>query len=66
MKWYLKAAEQGYGHAQDNLGYMYEHGVGVPTDYREALKWYQKAAAQGNASGRKHLDSMHRRGLIPK
>ena len=26
MKWYLKAAQQGVGNAQFNIGIMYEHG----------------------------------------
>ena len=47
VKWYRKAADQGYAAAQTNLGLMYAHGQGVPQDYVEAVKWYRKAADQG-------------------
>lgn len=29
MKWYRKAAEQGYAYAQNSLGRCYENGKGV-------------------------------------
>jgi TPR repeat protein len=29
------------------LGLKYEHGEGVPQDYKEAVKWYRLAAEQG-------------------
>jgi TPR repeat protein len=44
------AAEQGNARAQNNLGYMYENGQGVPTDYAAAALWYGKAAAQGESA----------------
>ena len=44
-----KAAEQGEAKAQNNLGYMYDQGEGVPEDDSEAVKWYRKAAEQGHA-----------------
>ena len=33
-------AEQGNASAQNNLGWMYYKGQGVPQDYAEAVKWY--------------------------
>ena len=48
-KLYRKAAEQGDAAAQNNLGFMYINGEGVPQDYQEALKWYSLAAEQGHA-----------------
>ena len=50
VKWYRKAAEQGYANAQNNLGNCYYYGRGVTQDYYEAVKWYRKAAEQGNAN----------------
>ncbi|WP_419591592.1 tetratricopeptide repeat protein, partial [Thiolapillus sp.] len=47
VKWYRRAAEQGYALAQYNLGLMYANGRGVRQDFKEAVKWYQKAAEQG-------------------
>lgn len=47
VKWYRKAAEQGYAPAQDSLGDCHHFGHGVDVDYVEAVKWYRKAAEQG-------------------
>ena len=47
VKWYRKAAEQGFAKAQYSLGFMYETGDGVKGDKAEAVKWYRKAAEQG-------------------
>ena len=58
IKWYRKAAEQGYADAQCNLGDMYYLGWGVPEDCEEAAKWYQKAARQGNIAAQKALAKM--------
>ena len=48
IKWYMKAANQGYIEAQYNLGLLYMKGKGVPQDYKEAFKWYTEAANQGH------------------
>lgn len=40
-------AKKGQASAQYNLGRMYELGIKMPVDKKEALAWYQKAAAQG-------------------
>lgn len=49
VKWYRRAAEQGYAAAQNALGTAYVNGKGIPEDYNEAVNWWRKAAAQGNA-----------------
>src|SRR5215469_1672615 len=36
------AAEAGHLDAQNNLGYMFEHGKGVSADPHKAFEWYQK------------------------
>ena len=43
VKWYRKAAEQGYAKAQNNLGWMYATGTGVPKDMTKAKYWINKA-----------------------
>jgi TPR repeat protein len=50
MKWYLKAAEQGYAAAQNRIGLMYSRGHGVAQSYAEAAQWFRKAAEQGVAA----------------
>ncbi len=40
LKWLRKAAEQGYVGSMNNLGAIYDAGLGVKEDWREAAKWY--------------------------
>jgi TPR repeat protein len=40
VTWYRKAADQGYGLAQQFLGEMYENAWGVPQDYAQAHMWF--------------------------
>jgi len=51
-------AANGDAHAQYELGFMYDRGLGVRQDYREAASWYRKAAEQGNASAQFHIGQM--------
>jgi TPR repeat protein len=50
VKWYRKAADQGYASAQYNLGLMYDYGEGIARDEAQAAKLYQQAAAQDHAN----------------
>ncbi len=59
VKWYRRAAEQGYALAQFALGVQYREGKGVTQDYAEAVKWYRKAAEQGHASAQYSLGLMY-------
>ncbi len=56
---FRKAAEQGDAEAQYHLAVMYGAGVGVETDYDEALKWYSQAAEQGYAKAQYNLGMMY-------
>ena len=58
VKWYRKAAEQGYADAQYNLGSCYYNGKGVPQNYAEAVKWYCKAVGQGHADAIELLEKL--------
>ena len=49
VRWYLRAAEQGYPGAQFNLGNCYQLGEGVKEDKSQAVYWYRQAALQGDA-----------------
>jgi uncharacterized protein len=55
-------AEQGHADAQNNLGYMYREGEGVPQNYVEAVKWYRPAAEQGDAQAQINLGFMYSNG----
>jgi TPR repeat protein len=47
-------AEQGDALAQNNLGWMYYNGYGVPQDYVQARMWFTLAAAQGKENARQN------------
>lgn len=45
------------------MGYMYEVGLGVPMDLREAARWYRLAAEQGDSYSQTRLGYLHEKGL---
>jgi len=63
LTWFRQAADKGNAIAQNNLGYMYDNGLGVEKNYVEAVKWYRKAADQGNADAGNNLGCMYYNGL---
>jgi len=58
----LKAAQAGNPDAQNEIGYLYEAGDGVPKNPGEAAKWYQAGAAQGHARCEFALGSLYEAG----
>jgi TPR repeat protein len=44
---YDKAAAAGYAMALNNIGGMYEGGLGMRVDYAQAARWYKKAVDAG-------------------
>ena len=52
-------AESGTAFSQNHLGLMYNQGIGVSPDLKEAVKWYHKAAEQGDASAQYNLGCMY-------
>jgi TPR repeat protein len=55
VRWYRKAAENGFANAQSHLGTCYEHGDGVVKDLTLVLAWYRKAAELGNREAQFNL-----------
>ena len=55
VKWFRKAAEQGFAEAQICLGACYCNGNGVVKDETEAYKWWSLAAGQGHEPGKKGI-----------
>jgi TPR repeat protein len=55
VKWFRRAADQGYAVAQNELGVMYAKGRGVSKDMEEAAHWCRLAAVQGSKVARKNL-----------
>ncbi|MGE4400691.1 MAG: tetratricopeptide repeat protein [Desulfobulbus sp.] len=56
------SAEEGHADSQFNLALMYEQGIGVSKDEREAIAWYQKAAQQGNSNAQYNLAVLYENG----
>ncbi len=56
MKWYRKAAEQGFAQAQYNLGVMYYFGEGVSVNSIKAYMWWSLAMEQGNELATENLN----------
>jgi len=59
LSWYYRAAGQGNAQAQENIGYIFQHGTGVETDYAQAMSWFSKAAAQSNSMAENQLGWMY-------
>ncbi|MDQ6967344.1 MAG: tetratricopeptide repeat protein [Mariprofundaceae bacterium] len=53
--WYKEAASRGDAAAQNQVGRMYELGVGVVKNIEQAKYWYLKSAESGNASAQNSL-----------
>jgi TPR repeat protein len=67
VKWYFKAAEQGYARAQLGLGSLYWGGRGVALDRTQAVAWYRRAAEQGDADAEQLLGTLYYMGQgVPK
>ena len=59
MKWFERAASQGYAGAQYGLARLWEGNDGAPQDFTESRKWYKLAATQGYAEAQFNLGHMH-------
>jgi TPR repeat protein len=59
---FLAAAEEGHADSQFNVALMYEKGIGVGKDEKEALVWYGKSAMQGNANAQFNLGVFYENG----
>src|SRR3970282_2740111 len=55
MKWFRRAAAQGYSRAEFKMGEAFERARGVPKDMAEAVKWYRRAAEQGLETAKERL-----------
>ena len=58
----VKKAQAGNANAQYNLGVLYDTGVGVSKDEKEAVKWYTKSAEQGFARAQSFLGVCYYKG----
>ena len=57
-------AEQGDVFSQFVLGYMYEYGLGVSQNSKEAVKWYGESARQGDISSQFVMGYLYENGKV--
>jgi len=58
----LVAAKEGHADSQFNVALMYERGIGIGKDEKEAVVWYGRAASQGNAAAQFNLGVLYENG----
>ena len=61
-KEFRAAAEHGNADCQFNLALMYEQGIGVGKDAKQAITWYRRAAEQGNSNAQYNLAVLYENG----
>lgn len=57
-KLFSESAAHGLSDSQYNLAMLYESGLGVPRDLKEAYKWLVLAAASGDKESQKRRDAL--------
>ncbi len=62
VKEFRAGAETNAADCQFNLALMYERGIGVAKDEKEARVWYRKAAVLGNANAQFNLAVLYENG----
>lgn len=61
-KEFREAADAGDADSQFNVALMFEKGIGVGKDEKQAVVWYRKSALQGNAAAQYNLAVMYENG----
>jgi TPR repeat protein len=63
IKYYMDAADRGHAGAMNDLGGVFEYGLGVPKNFATALAWYERAAQLGHAGAMTHLGRLSENGV---
>lgn len=63
LKVWMGAAQAGDVKAQNDVGEIFERGLGAAPDYAAAALWYQKAADKGYGPALFNLGTLYERGL---
>ncbi len=56
---WIGPARKGDAMAQNNVGYLYEHGLGLTQSYVEAMAWYRKAANKNLAQAQYNIGTLY-------
>ena len=59
LRWYRRAADQGFSRAQFSIGQRYEYGQGVIQNFAEAAQWYKRAADGGVPEAQNNLGAFY-------
>jgi len=59
MRIFEKEAAKGDCTAVNNIGWMFQYGLGRPVDARQAAQWYVKAAGQGCGVAARNVAAMY-------
>lgn len=59
---WLPLAEAGSAESQNNIGHMFEEGLGVSQNYQTAMSWYRKAAEQDLAQAQHNVGLLYYNG----
>ncbi len=62
MRAWKDLADSGVAEAQNNVGHLYEKGLGVSQDYSQAREWYKKAADQRLPEAQHNLGMLYYHG----
>lgn len=62
MDLWMPLADDGDAKAQFGIGYLYDHGLGVPADSAEAIRWYRMSADQGYVLSQLNLGALYQEG----
>ena len=60
---FLAGAKEGHVYAQYNLGLMFEQGLGINKNEKEAVYWYNESAMQGNSVAQFNLGVCFENGI---
>jgi TPR repeat protein len=63
---FRRAAKQHNPLAEYDLGYCYEHAMGVPRDLSQAYDWYQRAAGDATDSALRSIAEVGASNLEPR
>ena len=58
VHWFTAAAERGLADSQYNLGVLYESGLGLPRDLKQAYHWLSLAARGGDKEAARRRDQI--------
>lgn len=62
MDLWMPLADAGDAEAQFGVGFLYDEGLGVPSDGVEAIRWYRLAAEQGHETSQLNLGALYQTG----